>query len=320
MDVRALRHFQAIARHRNLRRAAADLGLTQPALSQSVRRLESSLNVRLLERGRFGAAPTPIGEVFAAHAALILSDFERARAEVDALRGARAGEIIIGSGPSEANRLLPMAIARLRARSPDISIRVSHGMNEHLMPAVRRGEIELAISSIPRVREDDELRHEAIWHDQTTVIVRGGHPLLRKRRLRLADLLEFPWIHGRRQEYERRAVDELFLTAGLPAPRMAIETTSITLIKSMVAEADYVTFAPRQSIYYEEKAGVLKALSIGSTFWKRTVGVTYRQNSRLTPASRALIAELRKVGAILEAEGGGAVASARPRRVSSQIR
>jgi DNA-binding transcriptional LysR family regulator len=305
MDVRALRHFTAIIRHRNFRQAAAALGLTQPALSQSVRRLEAELSVRLLERGRFGAVPTPIGEVFAAHAALILSDFERAHSEVDALRGARAGSVVIGTGPSEATRLLPLALGKLLARSPNISVSVTYGMNEQLMPAVRRGEIEFALSSISRIRQDDELRHEPIWHDRACIIARSGHPLTRKRKMRLADLLGFSWIQGRRQEYERRAVDELFLAAGLPVPRMAIETTSITLIKAMVAETDYLTFAPRQSIYYEERAGSLTALSIGSGFWKRTVGITYRHNARLTPASRALIAELKAVGARLAREAAG---------------
>ncbi len=302
MDVRTLRHFDAIARHRNLRKAAAELGLTQPALSQSLRRLEATLKVRLLDRGRFGAAPTPIGEAFAAHAALILSDVDRARAEVEALRGARAGEIVIGSGPSEANRLLPAAIARLRARSPHLSVRVNSGLNEYLMPAVLRGEIEFALSSIPRYREHDDLRHEAIWNDQATLFVRSEHPVLRKSRVRLGDLLAYPWIHGRRQEYERRALEELFLSAGLAPPRIAVETSSVTLIKAMVIAWDYVTFAPRESIYYEEKAGILTALSIGSSFWKRVVGVTYRHNARLTPAARALIAELRHVGAAFAAE------------------
>lgn len=305
MDVRILRHFNAIVQHRNLRKAALALGLSQPALSQSVRRLEAELDVRLLERGRFGAVPTPIGEAFAAHAELILSDFARARDEVDALRGARAGSIVIGTGPSEATRLLPLALARLRARSPDVHVDVRHGLNEHLMPAVRRGEIEFALSSIPRFRQDDDLRHEVIWHDRAAVIVRAGHPLTRRRKLKLADLLRYPWIQARRQEYERRAVDELFQAAGLPAPRMAIETTSITLIKAMVAETDYVTFAPHQCIHYEERGGVLTALSIGSAFWRRTVGITYRHNARLTPAGLALIAEIKAAGAQLAREAAG---------------
>lgn len=311
MDLRTLGHFHAIATHRNLRRAAEALGLTQPALSQSVRRLEAELQVRLLERGQFGVVPTPIGTALAAHAALILADLDRARAEVDALRGARAGEIVMGTGPSEATRLLPLALGQLRARSPDIAIGVQYGLNEYLMPAVRRGDIEFALSSIPRVPQSDDLRHEPIWHDSAAVVVRTGHPLCRKRRLRLADLLDYPWIHGRRQEFERRAAEEMFLSRGLAAPRMAIETTSATLIKAMVAESDYVTFIPRESIHYEERAGILTALSIGSKFWKRTVGVTYRHNARLTPASRALIAELKAVGAMLARET--AVGDTRPR-------
>ena len=311
MDVRALQHFRSIVQHRNLRRAAAELGVTQPALSQSIRRLEAELNVRLLERGRFGTAPTAMGEVLAAHAALILSDFERARAEIASLRGARAGEIVMGTGPSEASRLLPMALARLTASRPNLTINVTHGLNEQLMPAVRRGDIEFALSSIPRSRASDGLQHDVIWHDSAAVVVRVGHPLLRKRRLRLADLLDYPWIHGRREEFERRAADELLLGAGLSPPAVSIQTTSATLIKAMVAETDYITFVPRQTIYYEEKAGILAALSIGSRFWNRTVGVTYRQNTRLSPATLALIAELKLVGEMLARENDSAPATRR---------
>jgi DNA-binding transcriptional LysR family regulator len=94
--------------------------------------------------------------------------------EVEALRAARSGHICVGCGPSEATRLLPIALERLRSRAPGISVTVLYGLNEALMPMVRHGEVDLAVSSIPARCADSELRQVKLHEDRAAVIVRSG--------------------------------------------------------------------------------------------------------------------------------------------------
>jgi DNA-binding transcriptional LysR family regulator len=297
VDLHSIRYLIAIAEEGSFARAAEKLGMTQPALSKSVRALERSLGVKLLDRGRYGARPTSYGLALARHAQSIDAELNVARSEIAAMRTGRAGSVCIGCGPSEATRLLPIALTRLRARVPDLQVSVLYGLNEALMPMVRHGEVDLALSSIPPRASDPDLRHVQVHTDRATVVVRQGHPLLAKpRELEAHHILDCDWILPRSQELERRALDELFVQAGLTPPKAAIETTSAVLMKTVVMQSDFLTFLPRELIFWEERTRLLVPLRVDGPPWRRHVGVTLRARGSASPAVAALIDELRRAG------------------------
>ena len=289
MDIRQIQHFLAAVRHGNLTLAAAELNLSQPALTKSIQRLEKRFGVKLMERGRFGITPTAFGLALVEHAKVISAELHHAESAIDALRGVRRGHVVLGCGPSESARLLPLAITRLRKKHPDIRITVLYGLNEALMPMVRQGEAEFALSSVPGYSADPDLVHESLYTDSGCVAARGGHPLARKRPIEAKELAAYPWILARRQELERRALDDLFVAAGLEPVAAEIESTSASLIKSLVMQTDFLTFMPREMMHWEEKAGQLAALNVGGPDWSRSVGLTYRARASLSPAGRALV-------------------------------
>ncbi|MEO7403813.1 MAG: LysR family transcriptional regulator, partial [Burkholderiales bacterium] len=226
VDIRSLGHFLAAVQHGSLTRAAAELGVTQPALSKSLRRLETELGVPLLERGRFGVSPTPYGEALVARGRRIRDELAGVANEMASMRGAAEGNVVIGCGPTEATRLLPLAAQALTARAPGIKLTVLYGLNEALMPWVRSGEIEFALSSVPSTASDPGLAHETLYVESAAVIARAQHPLAERRKVTARDLVGYSWCLARRHELERRALDELFLTNELRPPVAAIETTS----------------------------------------------------------------------------------------------
>jgi DNA-binding transcriptional LysR family regulator len=276
-------------------RAADELGISQSALSKSVHSLERVLGVKLLERGRFGAAPTPFGLALARHADAIDAELRTAENEVAALKSARHGHISLGCGPSEANRLLPLALQRLRKRAPRIRISVSYGLNESLVPMVKHGEVDFALSSIPGQSNDTDLRHIALHSDTAAVIVRPDHALLRQKSpIEPKQLLEGHWVLARREELERRAFEDLFVQAGLPPPQATIETTSVILMKTLAMQGDFLTFLPKELVYWEERGRQLARLTLAAPSWRRVVGITLRARASPSPASELLIEELRR--------------------------
>lgn len=293
MDFRRLQLFLAASRHGNLTEAAAELEISQPALSKSLKALEKSLGVRLLERGRFGVVPTPFGEALLAHGSAIEAELRNAEAEIDALKGAARGHVLMGCGPTEANRLLPRALMALSRSHPHLKVSVLYGLNENLMPWVRNGEIDFALSSVPGRPSDPELAHDKLFEESGAVVARAGHPLARRRSVPLADLLAQRWILSRRRELERLAFDDLFRTHDLVPPEATIETTSTVLMKSVVLHGDFLTFIPRELIYWEEKAGQLVALPVAAGPWVRLVGITRRRRGSLSPAARAALDALK---------------------------
>lgn len=296
IDVSRLRQLAVIVREHSFSKAAEAMGISQPALSKSIRSLERALRVRLLERGRFGALPTAFGLALVRHADAIDAELRSAAQEIDALRVAQSGHTCVGCGPSEATRLLPIALNRLRARAPGIRVTVLYGLNEALMPMVKHGEVDFAISSIPARSSDPDLRQIRVHEDRAAVIVRSGHPLACGEVLAATHLANQQWILARHHELERRALDGLFIRAGLQPPEVQLETTSAVLMKTMVIQSDFLTFLPRELVFWEEQAGLLSALSIAAPSWRRIVGVTMRARAAINPAAQELIDTLREVG------------------------
>jgi DNA-binding transcriptional LysR family regulator len=297
IDVPRLRQLALIVRHRSFSKAAESIGISQPALSKNIRTLERTLGVQLLERGRFGAIPTAFGLALVRHADAIDAELRSASQEIEALRVARTGHTRIGCGPSEATRLLPIALNRLRASAPGVRVTIMYGLNEALMPMVKHGEVDFALSSIPVRCPDPDLKQVRLHEDRADVIARRGHPLLaRTEALTAADLLDQQWILATQHELERLALDQVFIEAGFAPPRDALETTSAVLMKTLVMQSDFLTFLPRELIYWEERAGLLSPLNLVAPSWRRNVGVTLRARAGMNPAAEVLIKTLQAVG------------------------
>jgi molybdate transport repressor ModE-like protein len=304
VDPRRITHLMAAARCGSLTAAAAELGLSQPALSKSIAALERALGAPVLDRGHFGVRATEYGEVLIAHGRAIQSELQAAADAVVAIRGARRGRVAIGCGPSEATRLLPMALDALHASDAGIRVTVLSGLNEALMPMVRRGEIDCALSSVPRTATDPALQHEALHTDTAVVVAHADHPLAARRSVRPAELAGQRWVLARRRELERRALDELLLQAGLTPIEAEVETTSAALMKALVLQGRHLSFLPREMIHWEERAGLLRALPVAAPQWARSVGITRRRGARETEAAAALAGALRAAAARLAQRRG----------------
>jgi len=297
MDYRRLQLFLAAVRHGSLTEAAAELEISQPALSKSLKALEKSLGVRLLERGRYGVKPTPYGEALVAHGSTVEAELRNAEAEIEALKGATHGHVMVGCGPTEANRLLPQALLGLMKTRPDLRVTVLYGLNESLMPWVINGEVDFALSSVPARATSADLIHDTLFAETGVVVARTGHPLARRRSIAPADLLQARWILPRRRELERLAFDDMFRAHELDPPSAVVETTSTVLMKSVVMQSDVLTFIPRELIWWEERAGQLLALKVGGAEWVRSVGITRRRRGSLSPAGRLLVDALKSTAA-----------------------
>jgi DNA-binding transcriptional LysR family regulator len=295
MWLRDLGYFVAIVEQGSITRAARVLGISQPALTKSLRRLEALLKAKLLERKPHGVAPTPVGAVFAQYAGAIQRDVERALEEIASLRGGTSGRIVVGAGPTMLQHLLPEATARLLAERPGISVHAVAGLNDALLKSLRNGELDLVVSTLPRLRSEPDLIASKLFEDSIVVVARAGHPLRRKRPIRLADLAAHKWVMMEQFFQARQWLDEQLAAAGLGHLQPAIESDSFEYIRALVARSDMLTFLPRAALVGEEPADALLPLEIPGTVWRRPVGIIYRRGAILTSATQSFIAHLRAV-------------------------
>jgi DNA-binding transcriptional LysR family regulator len=297
-DATHLRQLATVIRCRSYAKAADVLGISQPALSKSVLALERELGVKLLERGRFGAVPTPFGEALARRSDAVDAELRIAREELKSLRNARSGRVRIGCGPAEAIRLLPLAIERLNAKAPGVRVTVLYGLNAALLPMVMHGDVDFSLSSVPSCGRGNDLRQILLHEDRGVVIASPEHPLVRRgRSVSLGEIARERWVLALDEELERRALDEAFIANGMGTLVPAVETTSAVLMKTLVQQSRSLSYVPGELVHWEVERGLLAILNVVGVEWRRLVGVTHRARSHLSPAAEAALDSLRFVAA-----------------------
>lgn len=298
MDLRDIEYFAVLARHGHLGRAAEALGLGQPALSMSLRRLEKSAQAKLVRRTPKGVELTAVGAALLSHAArLRLARADLAREVADLAHG-RAGHLRIGTSPSNADVVLPEACSTLLMEAPKVTLEVSVLENDALLPALRKGELDIGVTHTQRFVQAD-VAQEVFREDEFVVCCAAGHRLAKRRSVSLEDLAQERWaaatsasgafgvLQGLRQAFESR---------GLPAPRVALVSDLVRFKLRAVATSDLVGVAVKANVDASAAELRLKVLPVRDLDWMRPVAVAYRKDGYLSPAARRFIDILKTKG------------------------
>jgi len=242
MDPRRVLTFRAVAHQRSFSRAAAQLALSQPSVSNQVAALEREIGARLIERAPGGLTLTGEGKILLEHADAIAERFDLAKAQLaEAAEGQRT-RLRIGAFPTALAGLVPAAIARLRLVYPGTKLVVDEGTDD--LPArVRAGELHLALafqdSAHPR-HEPFGLERRDLFRERFMVALSPDHPLARRAEVRLAELSEDDWTVA--------TTDGLIVAACRAAgfePNLISITHDQLAIRALIARGLAVTLAPQ---------------------------------------------------------------------------
>lgn len=268
MDVRQLRYFVKIVGCGSFSRAAVELRVAQPALSQHVANLEAELGVELLSRSTRGVTPTECGRTLLGHAEVLLRQLDHAARDVRDKAGNPSGSVTIGI-PSSASLVLTVPLLReSEVRYPGIELKVIEHHSGYLSEWLQAGQIDLAIlfdlHEIAGIAVQSLLREELYFASPPGRFPRD------QAEIHFAQLAELPLIltsraHGLRMLVERYARD-----AGGP---LAIKTEldSLSAIKDLVADGFGFTLLPWPAIRREVAAGSLHAMKVVEPTVARTV-------------------------------------------------
>ena len=272
-----------------MRAAAQELGVTQPALTKAIRRLEDSFGAPLFDRRARGVAPTVYGTALLRHAKDVKAALQAAQEEVDALRSGGAGLVKIGAGPSWQDAVLPDAIAELRANRPGVRIHVTGGGDDQLKEQLKSGALDFVLAAVPETpRLEPELAWQPLMADEYCVIADAGHPLRRRRRVRADDLLGYPWILPPATTYMVGRLQHMLRAAGLPAPVPAVETDVIPLKFALMRGSWYLSYHAAAHLRALDP-GFIAPIEVPGTRAVRQAGLINRRGGDVSPAAEALI-------------------------------
>jgi len=186
MEMHQLRYVVAVARTGNFSRAAEQCHVAQPSLSQQIQKLEDELGERLFARMKREAKLTPHGEAFLRRAVRILEEVDAAKREAKDATDLLRGTVTIGVLPTITPYLLPEAIAEFTETFPGVEIIVQEDTTAHLVKSLHACEIDLALASQPL--QDGRLEVRELFAEELLLALPPGHPLARKRTVRVSDL------------------------------------------------------------------------------------------------------------------------------------
>lgn len=292
---RRLAVFASLAEMHNMPAVARVFGITQPAISATVKDLETRLGLDLFERSAQGVTPTEAGIALAFHFRLVLSELRKIIPDIAAVQGTLQGTITVGALPLSRTHVLPSAIAALLACHPQLRVTTVESPYEVLAAGLRSGDIDFIIGALRPDHDAKDLQQEALFKDRISVVVRSGHRLTRQRRVDFDELHRAQWVLPRPNSPSRQLLERSFREMNQPLPAPAVETGDLALLRGLLLQSDMVTAISAHQLRYEIDAGTLAALNFPLEKTTRDIGIAERRASFSSPGARALIEEIREV-------------------------
>ena len=297
LDLRDLRYFEVIAETGHLGRAAKRLFRTQPALTGCVRRLEAVVGTRLIERVGRNIRLTPAGRALAARAQNLRVASSDAVREIAELGQGIAGHIRVGVLPTLARFLLPRAMHVYLKGAKEVTVKAVVAQNDVLAAQLRAGELDVVLTTRPG--DADGLVCHPLCEDEAVVIASRSHPILRRRGIRIADLLAYRWVLAPEIVGTRDWLVREFRRRGLPSPDVQIETNLILMMPALLEETEFLTFTSRRHVAPHAPGSNLREVPLKETTMRRRFELVYRKDAYLSPAGERFVAVLREHGARL---------------------
>lgn len=249
MELHQLRYAVSIARHLNFSKAAAELCVTQPALSHQIAKLEAEIGSTLFERKTRSVKLTAAGEQFVRQAETVLAGFDDLQQSMQAYRSVQAGILRLGTLPLSGAQTITAVIPSFQSQHPGIQIRITEAGGSHeLLKLLLAGELDIAYVFPPK---DKDYGTKILFHP----LIKGNLVLLTAKQHRLAATSQvalpdaaaesFIFPHNSHSMYS--VALNACRTSGFE-PKIACECSQLTTVCDLVANGFGIAFASSQSV------------------------------------------------------------------------
>ncbi|MEU4142184.1 LysR family transcriptional regulator [Streptomyces parvulus] len=303
IEARHLRVLRAVASTGSFSAAGRELGCTQPAVSQQMKALESSVGTPLLVRTGREMRLTQAGEALVRHAAGIIAGLTAAEEEVAAIAGLRAGRVRLVSFPSGSSTLVPTALAALRAAHPGTRVSLEEAEPPNSVELLREGDCDVALAfryeGAAGAEEWDDLVVRPLLTDRLVALVPDGHRLARAESagpVAIGELARESWIAGCPRC--RGQLVEVCEGAGF-SPRIDFATDDYPAVVGLVGAGLGVAVLPQLAVESVRPRGV-RTVALEPAVRREIVALSLPDLAQV-PAVAATLDELARAGARLSA-------------------
>ena len=285
MELSELRVFLRVASERSFSRAAMKLHRTQPAVSQSIRRIETDLGERLFDRSTKDATLTEAGRLLKEYAERMLRLEEEAEAAVRELKDLQRGRVLIGANEASVHAVLPL-IARYRVDHPLVHVDVRRVHARQIGAEVAQGSLDFGVLTFQPA--ETGLKSVILGQDELVMLVHPANPLAKRREVAISECARQTVVAHNDPSHVRERVLRLFEQHHIPA-NILISLPSLEGIKRAVAMQLGVALLPRRCAEAEIERGELIALQVRDIRLRRQVRLVYRKVGERSHAATAFL-------------------------------
>ena len=302
LDVRRMRVLREIALRGSFSGAADALYLSQSAVSQALAALEKEVGQRLVERTSAGPKLTQAGEVLVSHTDAVLCRLDEAERELAAIAGLRGGRVRLVSFPSASATLVTSAAAEFTTRYPDVKLELREAEPEESLPALKRGEVDVALLfdyELAEAEPDRDVEYHLLLEDRLWVALPKGHPLAKRKAVAIEELADEHWLRGQCDSACRQMVTLACREAGFE-PQVSYESDDYAVMQGLIAAKLGVTLLPDLALTALHPGVEVVAVKPKPPL-RRVWAATLAEGSR-SPAAEAMVEILAEAGRRFAAE------------------
>ena len=295
LKLRELRILMAVIQAESMAKAARQLAISQPAVSRAIADMEHSLEVPLFDRTARGIEPTRYGRALFRRSVAVFDELKQGVQEIAYLSNPEAGELRIGSSASLSEGIVLAIVNRLSRKYPQVVFHVVPGGALALRESLRERRIELGIARLPEAAAEDEVHAEILFEEPLVVVASTENPWVRRRRIKLAELVNEPWTwSGPGTMFDTLVVDA-FRVSGLEPPRATVYAEAINMRIRLAATGPFLAVIPASPLKFHAEHASIKKLPIELPMTQRSVGIITLKKRALSPLAQLFIECAREV-------------------------
>lgn len=287
-----IRCLLAIAKSTSFSQAARSVGISTASLHRAAREIEATLQRPLYQATKYGLVLSPLGMEFARKIGLAIREMEAVDDDIRYLDGVESGRIAIGTLPMSGAYLIGAAIADLTRQFPEARVSVTNSPYNILLNSLRTGAVDVIFGVLRKPEWAVDIEEEALFSDPYCIVSRAGHPLASRSEISISDLTDYDWIVPGEGSPRRRQYEAVFEGAER-RPRVGIETSSLSTIRSILMYSDRLTLVNRHEVETEERLKLLSVLNWTPNLPPMRKGITTRSDWLPTPVQSRFLNLLR---------------------------
>ena len=299
LKLRDLQILSAVVQLKSMAKAAAQLRMSQPSVSEAVANLETTLRVRLLDRSPKGVEPTLYAQALLKRGQVVFDELQQGLRDLEFLTDPTVGEVRVGCPENLSAGFVPDVIERMSVKHPRVSVHVFTAETAAMeFRELRDRSVDLMLGRIFDLSKpfaEADVEAEVIGEEDYFVVAGALSPWVQRRKIDLAELIDEQWVLYVPNNRPANFYETIFERYGLKVPHQRVITFSLHMRIHLLATGHFLSILPRSVLHYNGKPWSLRALPVDLGVASRPLAVFTLKKRTLSPVVEVFIEHARAV-------------------------